>query len=443
MVSVRLLFSLCPVVVLSGVESDEQLARRLQAEEFASLGLSPVAPFGSSSSSGAVAGVAGASNMSYSYPALSDPSFSSSHSYLQQSPQASPSSSPALGSQRRDDSGNPSALPLLPPGRYRPAQRVRQNALDNLQQSPTQHSKRILTLYFMYALAELVTSVTLLSLHWHDDCNEPLRVWILLHSARWLFFLPLAVHQRSLAASSQVGQIVNDGTRRLKLWLKYAVFVIWIVGLYWLCTAETSRCNVDGGGVLFKYSIVLVVLYGVRLALPLVFVFLLCLCLPCVLLFISYITPNPGASRDTIQSLPTRTYTRPPPTAAAADSGHNNNNDGEQAEAENPSCAICMQEYDDGDVLRVLPCQPINHEFHQQCCDRWLESNSTCPLCRTAVSQEGRDEQERERQREREQERLDREAREMERREERDEQECDVPATQQAEHDTRHTLDIV
>ena len=414
------------------------------------MGLSPIDPFAGSS-----VRVSAGSAQSYSYPALAEPAFSSSQSYIQQSPQPSPSSSPALGSQRRDDVNNPSARPLLAPaGRYRPAQRVRQNAIDNLNQTPTQHSKRILTLYFLYALAELVTSIALLSLHWHDDCNVPLRVWIILHSARWLFFLPLAVHQRAIVAAAESGQLVSDSTRRLKLWLKYAVFVIWVVGLYWLCTADTDSCNSDGGGVLFKYTIVLVVLYGVKLALPLVFVLLLCLCLPCVLLFISYITPNPGASRDTIDGLPTRTFRRPAADAAAASASvaaapdDASSSQATIAEAETPSCAICMQEYEDGDVLRVLPCQPIAHEFHQLCCDRWLETNSTCPLCRTAVSQEGRDEQDRQRQREREQERLDREEREERARQDEEQQHCDT-VSQQRQHqqpdqvDSRETIDIV
>ena len=439
----------CPLCAMSGVESDEQLARRLQAEEFASLGLSPVTAFSSGGGSGGLSAAAATGHVSsYSYPAVSDPSFAHSHSYIQQSPQPSPSSSPVLSSQRRDDSNNPSARPLLPPSRYRPAQRVRQNAIDNLNQTPSQHSTRLLTLYFMYAAAELATSIALLSRHWHDSCNVPLRVWVILHSARWLFFLPLAVHQRHMVATSQAGALVSDGTKRLKLWLKYAVFVIWIVGLYWLFTADADSCKAEGGGVLFTYAIVLVVMYGVRLALPLVVVLLLCLCLPCVLLFFSYIAPNPGASRQTIDSLPTRTYSRPAATAAASSSPAAASADGSDSspagssEADVPSCAICMQEYEDGDVLRVLPCQPIAHEFHQQCCDRWLESNSTCPLCRTAVSQEGREEQERERQREREQERLDREAREeMERQ---DEHDCDMQTQQPSQQAVSgHTIDIV
>ncbi|CUG89035.1 zinc finger protein, putative [Bodo saltans] len=43
-------------------------------------------------------------------------------------------------------------------------------------------------------------------------------------------------------------------------------------------------------------------------------------------------------------------------------------------------CCICMMEYSNGDVLRVLPCL---HRFHKDCADKWLcDSKSACPICR-------------------------------------------------------------
>ncbi|KAK4416096.1 E3 ubiquitin-protein ligase [Sesamum alatum] len=46
-------------------------------------------------------------------------------------------------------------------------------------------------------------------------------------------------------------------------------------------------------------------------------------------------------------------------------------------------CYICLADYDEGDKLRVLPC---NHEYHVPCIDKWLkEVNRVCPLCRHNV----------------------------------------------------------
>ncbi|KAL8499684.1 hypothetical protein ACS0TY_019599 [Phlomoides rotata] len=43
-------------------------------------------------------------------------------------------------------------------------------------------------------------------------------------------------------------------------------------------------------------------------------------------------------------------------------------------------CAICLLEFKDTDLLRLLP--TCCHVFHQECIDLWLESHNTCPVCR-------------------------------------------------------------
>ncbi|KAJ9559212.1 hypothetical protein OSB04_013826 [Centaurea solstitialis] len=43
-------------------------------------------------------------------------------------------------------------------------------------------------------------------------------------------------------------------------------------------------------------------------------------------------------------------------------------------------CVVCLSRFEDSEVLRLLP--KCRHAFHVNCIDQWLESHSSCPLCR-------------------------------------------------------------
>lgn len=53
-------------------------------------------------------------------------------------------------------------------------------------------------------------------------------------------------------------------------------------------------------------------------------------------------------------------------------------------------CPICLLDFEDGDDLRVLPCEG-SHQFHAPCIDQWLlEISSSCPLCRKGWTSKSR-----------------------------------------------------
>lgn len=47
-------------------------------------------------------------------------------------------------------------------------------------------------------------------------------------------------------------------------------------------------------------------------------------------------------------------------------------------------CVDCLNEFQENDLLRVLP--KCAHAFHSDCIDVWLQKNSNCPLCRSTIS---------------------------------------------------------
>lgn len=55
----------------------------------------------------------------------------------------------------------------------------------------------------------------------------------------------------------------------------------------------------------------------------------------------------------------------------------------EGGEGDKTSCVICLCDFESRQLLRGLPC---SHQFHAKCIDKWLKTNSTCPICRGDAS---------------------------------------------------------
>ncbi|MBA0708082.1 hypothetical protein Golax_020070 [Gossypium laxum] len=51
---------------------------------------------------------------------------------------------------------------------------------------------------------------------------------------------------------------------------------------------------------------------------------------------------------------------------------------------EETECCICLGVFEDEEMVKVLP--QCNHVYHSQCVDKWLGSQSSCPLCRACLN---------------------------------------------------------
>ncbi|GFS31132.1 hypothetical protein Acr_00g0015800 [Actinidia rufa] len=54
----------------------------------------------------------------------------------------------------------------------------------------------------------------------------------------------------------------------------------------------------------------------------------------------------------------------------------------ESSSVSSSGCSICLADYKDSDVLRLLP--ECGHVFHCRCIDPWLRVHPTCPICRNS-----------------------------------------------------------
>lgn len=52
-------------------------------------------------------------------------------------------------------------------------------------------------------------------------------------------------------------------------------------------------------------------------------------------------------------------------------------------EGKNKDCSICLDEFSEGEVCRMLP--KCKHIFHRFCIDKWLPTERHCPVCRSPV----------------------------------------------------------
>ncbi|GFO30859.1 RING finger protein [Plakobranchus ocellatus] len=55
-----------------------------------------------------------------------------------------------------------------------------------------------------------------------------------------------------------------------------------------------------------------------------------------------------------------------------------------ELEGDFDQCAVCIEPYKDGDVIRLMPCR---HVFHKSCVDPWLLDHRTCPMCKLDILQ--------------------------------------------------------
>ncbi|GBC00992.1 hypothetical protein RclHR1_04020018 [Rhizophagus clarus] len=322
------------------------------------------------------------------------------------------------------------------------SRQVRQNwwgyIVENFR-SISRTSKVLLILNLTMVLIQVVVTITVLVISRHQDCDKPLRSFLILYIARVIVACPVNVYLYLNPRENRRGgqnQNENENSRRdgwvdrLKSFLDLFATLWFIIGNYLLFT--TISCQRTSPPV-FYLSLTWVIVGYIIITIPILLCLAVIFCLPCVLvamrmLNVSEAAGMSGARDDIIQKIPLVKYkastegestdtiiTMPPQTSIMTPSnetqprqdqprkksrfkrlfGRNRKGSSTSSvpvvsppfpipNSDDAVCSICLEPYEDGVELRHLWC---SHHFHRECVDEWLKLNKKCPMCREDVEE--------------------------------------------------------
>lgn len=203
-----------------------------------------------------------------------------------------------------------------------------------------------------------------LLLHWSRcaSCDRPLRWWILVHSLLQMIQIPVRlvflakirhaesdIHGMEACVTSYTASPAWRASKTVSLFT-YGWFVL---GIVWV--VNVGDCSTCQG--IYRITVSVIIQAIARAVIALL----------CFRALFPRSEPQgegqprvEGATLDRISALPALRFT----SALFKEPG--------------PGCAVCLSEYDEGDLLRRLPCC---HYFHRRCADQWLLRSKRCPLC--------------------------------------------------------------
>merc|ERR1719401_120073 len=69
-------------------------------------------------------------------------------------------------------------------------------------------------------------------------------------------------------------------------------------------------------------------------------------------------------------------------TNTAAITHRNSQSDEGESESQQRQCSVCLEQFQEGEELRLLPCF---HKYHRACIDQWFQNSPACPMCKRSI----------------------------------------------------------
>jgi len=216
-----------------------------------------------------------------------------------------------------------------------------------------------LILYMIYFLGILIGTLIILPTAKDKPCDQHLKLFIEVHLGILSFVTILKVwttinEYRGVMVNPMQFSLCMRFQTRLALFFQRVTNMLWcvwfLIGTVWTFKAQT--CSQTAHSLyIFSMSIVIINLSIIGFCILCCFCGFICLGF-CYMLNPNAFReePNRGAPKKDIEKLETKIYTT-----------------GMLEDENDAKCAICLNNYEEGEELRYLPCKPKNHHYHREC----------------------------------------------------------------------------
>lgn len=260
--------------------------------------------------------------------------------------------------------------------------------LDLVTHSPREAVWFIKVILLCGGIFGVVTSlpcVAFASLYWErcGSCNKPLRYWLVLYAALQLLQSPVRLYFYTKVSQAEranaslpacVRQLTSSPIWKVSKMGSFFMYAWFVLGIVW---ALNSKACPGCPGV-WRLTVLVIVTTFARLGVA-VICFYFNFSDPSRVLTAATLKTR-GVSEEELKKLPLEEFLAATGHASLGKGFEEtwSNIDIGAQECKNDCCAVCLVDYEQGDLVRPLPC---NHRFHRACIDTWLRQRPVCPLC--------------------------------------------------------------
>jgi hypothetical protein len=240
-------------------------------------------------------------------------------------------------------------------------------------------TNRVYIVVLSIAVSLFVADVIILPLEWNQSCSPNIKIWILVSICLQITFWLLVTYKYFM-------NIDNNSTNHTIVKILEYLCAIGFIGKYiwgwvWYSMVNGNCEHTHITKLMLTHLLINTITSGLA-------IILLLLLLVCGLFINNMVEPhleNNGLTDQQLEQLADFHFDG----NGVTNNQLENNNDicDTHIYIENQKdrgCCICLEKYEQDDLLRVLLCK---HHFHRDCCDNWLKIKNTCPLCRHSVIQ--------------------------------------------------------